>query len=56
MVSEDEDLWSIEQPSIREATLHETESNFVVDDLEYEEKRDGKITSTRNVLLIDLDL
>jgi hypothetical protein len=55
MISSEDDLWSVEMQSLREATLHETSSNFVVDALDYNEVSDGKIINSREVILIDLD-
>ena len=55
MISSEEDLWSIDQQSLREATLHETENDVIVDAQDYG-KDDGKILSTKEVVLIDLDI
>ena len=56
MALSEDNLWSIEQTSIRDATLHETSSGFLVDAEEYQAEKDGIITGSRNAVLLDLDL
>ena len=55
MISSDNDLWSLDQHSFREATLYETSQDVLVDAIEYE-PADGNVVATKEVLIIDLDV
>jgi len=56
LINHEEDLWSVEQTSLREATLHSTSNGPMVESEQYNQAIDGAITGTTNVLLIDVDL
>lgn len=56
MIASEDDLWSIDQPSFREATLYETSKDYILDSQEYNPAEDGTIMEERNALLIDLDI
>jgi hypothetical protein len=56
MISTEDSLWSIEQKSFREATIHETENNGIVDAEEYDPAVDKKILNSMEVVLIDIDI
>lgn len=55
MISSESDLWTIDQESLREATLHEINDSIIVDSIEYDSSVDGPITKTTEAVLIDLD-